>query len=179
MENTSINLHCIILYQFFIVIKKNCKKRQELLHRPNKWMLRTIPIDLFKIGDFRIKIRQTSSKCRWEFSKLLLIIASFAIEKTTVERSIDRSLTFPTTFLNSILSQSGRGSDRDVRTAGLSTIFGGEEARFDGAFEELIDVTAVTRGRGSHNAGNLNTSRTCPRQRRQKAVTRPCRRENV
>ena len=62
---------------------------------------------------------------------------------------------------------------------GLSTIFGGEEARFDGAFEELIDVTAVIRGRGSHNAGNLNTSRTCPRRWRQKAVTRPCRCENV
>jgi len=139
-------------------------------------MLRTI--NLFKIGDFRVKIRQTSSKCRREFSKLLLIIASFAIEKTTVERPADRSLTSPT-FLNSILSHSGRVSDRDVRTAGLSTIFGGEEARFDGAFEELIDVTAVTRRRGSHNAGNLNTSRTCPRRWRQKAVTRPCRRENV
>lgn len=35
-----------------------------------------------------------------------------------------------------------------------------EKARFEGAFEELIDVTAVTRGRGSHNTGNLNTSRT-------------------
>lgn len=35
-----------------------------------------------------------------------------------------------------------------------------EEARFEGAFGELIDVTAVSRGRGSHNAGNLNTSRT-------------------
>jgi len=167
------------IVSIFFVIKKITKNWQELLHRSNKRMLRTIPIDLFKIGDFRVKIRQTSSKCRREFSKLLLIIASFAIEKTTVERSADRSLTSPTTFLNSILSHSGRVFDRDVRTTGLSTILSGEEARFDGAFEELIDVTAVTRGRGSHNAGNLNTSRTCPRRRRQKAVTRPCRCENV
>lgn len=96
-------------------------------------------------------------------------------------RSTDRSLTFPVMFLISTLStqRTSIRSERDVRMRGLSTIFGGKEARFDGAFEELIDVTTVTRGRGSHNAGNLNTSRTCPRRRRQKAVTRPCRRENV
>jgi len=40
---------------------------------------------------------------------------------------------------------SGRVSDRNGTYTGLSTIFGGEEARFDGVFEELIDVTAVTR----------------------------------
>lgn len=50
-------------------------------------------------------------------------------------------------------------SERNIRT-GLSTIFGGGEARFEGAFGELIDVTAVTRERGSHNARSLNTLRT-------------------
>jgi len=32
MENIPINLYCI---DFFIVIKKNYKNQQELLHRPN------------------------------------------------------------------------------------------------------------------------------------------------
>jgi len=36
MENTSINLYCI---DFFIVIKKIAKNRQEFLHRPNNSIL--------------------------------------------------------------------------------------------------------------------------------------------
>jgi len=53
----------------------------------------------------------------------------------------------------------------------LSTIFGGGEARFEGAFEELIDVTAMTRERGSHNAVSLNTSWTRRADGDKKAVT--------